>query len=82
MSRELVETKEGLQFFRYTHSFSYLEAQRKFEAAKNMYDLNGIAFVLAQHPYHVESLLTLAEAFKYAGDHQSSVEEIENMLLP
>lgn len=80
LSMELVETKEGLQFFRYTHPSSYLEAQRKFEAAKNMYDLNGIAFVLAQHPYHVESLLALAEAFKYAGDHQRSVEAIEKCL--
>lgn len=80
LSMELVETKEGLHFFRYTHSSSYLEALKKFEEAKNMYDLNGIAFVLAQHPYHVESLLALAEAFKYAGDHQRSVDAIDKCL--
>uniref|UniRef100_A0A0D6R3M4 Transcription factor 25 n=1 Tax=Araucaria cunninghamii TaxID=56994 RepID=A0A0D6R3M4_ARACU len=80
MSMEHIETKEGMHFFRYARSSSYLAAQKKFEVANDMHDLNGIALNLVQHPYHVESLLALAEAFKFAGDYQRSAEAIEKCL--
>ncbi|XP_059075899.1 uncharacterized protein LOC131053465 isoform X2 [Cryptomeria japonica] len=79
LSMEHIETK-GLKYFRYTPSSSYLDAQKKFEAAKGINDLQGIAFVLVQHPYHVESLLALADAFKFAGEYQRSAEAIEKSL--
>ncbi|KAH7685026.1 TCF25/Rqc1 protein [Dioscorea alata] len=81
MSMELLETKEGFHYFRYVHSPSYRHAQEAFEAAKEINDLNAIAAVLAHYPYHVESLLTFAELFKYSGEHQSSADAIAKCLF-
>lgn len=56
------------------HSSSYSQAQRAFEAAKAIHDLNGIASILMYHPYHLDSLITLAEYFKFSGEHQMSAD--------
>ncbi|KAF8379876.1 hypothetical protein HHK36_027341 [Tetracentron sinense] len=80
LSMELLETKEG-QLYRYVHSSSYSQAQRAFEAAKAIHDLNGIASILAYHPYHIEALLTIAEVLKFTGEHQSSADAIAKCLF-
>lgn len=51
---------------------SYAQAQRALEAAKTVHDLNGIASILLNHPYHVDSLIVLADYFKFSGEHQMS----------
>lgn len=56
------------------HSSSYAQAQRAFEAAKAIHDFNGIANILMHHPYHIESLITLADYFKFTGEHQMSAD--------
>lgn len=69
-----------LILFRYIHSSSYAQAQRALEAAKEMHDLNGIASILLNHPYHIESLITLADYFKFTGEHQMSADAIAKCL--
>ncbi|XP_077212025.1 transcription factor-like protein [Tasmannia lanceolata] len=81
LSMEMLETKDNQHFFRYVHSASYAQAQRAFDAAKGIHDLNGIASILAYHPYHVESLLTIAEVLKFQGEHQQSADSIEKCLF-
>ncbi|KAK9093672.1 hypothetical protein Scep_025141 [Stephania cephalantha] len=81
LSMEHIETKAGKHFFRYVHSSSYRQAQQAFEAAKAIHDLNGIASILAYHPYHVESLLTIAEVLKFSGEHESSANAISKCLF-
>lgn len=66
---------------RYVHSDSCSHSQEAFEAAKAANDLNAIASILAHYPYHVESLLTFAEVFKYSGEHQSSADAIGKCLF-
>lgn len=61
-------------YIRYTHSSSYAQAQRAFESAKENHDLNGIANILLNHPYHIDSLTTLADYFKFTGEHQMSAD--------
>lgn len=68
-------------FCRYVHSPSCGHAQEAFEAAKAANDLNAIANILAHYPYHIESLLTFAEIFKYSGEHQSSADAIGKCLF-
>ncbi|XP_059634486.1 uncharacterized protein LOC132276871 isoform X2 [Cornus florida] len=80
LSMELLETKDGYNYFRYVHSSSYSQAQRSFEATKAINDLNGIASVLFNNPYHVDSLITMAEYFKFSGEHQMSAEFIAKCL--
>ncbi|KAF3555984.1 hypothetical protein F2Q69_00010306 [Brassica cretica] len=79
-SMEFLETKDGYNYFRYTHSSSYEQAQRAFQAAQNLHDLNGVASVLINNPYHIDSLITMADYFKFAGDHQMSADAIGKCL--
>ncbi|KAI3455754.1 hypothetical protein Pfo_031476 [Paulownia fortunei] len=74
LTMELLETRDGVHYFRYIHSSSYAQAQRAFEAAKAIHDLNGIASILLNHPYHIDSLITLADYFKFTGEHQMSAD--------
>lgn len=74
LSMELLESNNDTNYFRYVHSSSYSQAQRAFEAAKTIHDLNGIASILLYHPYHIDSLITLAEYFKFSGEHQMSAD--------
>ncbi|KAI7740975.1 hypothetical protein M8C21_006886 [Ambrosia artemisiifolia] len=60
--------------FRYVHSSTYSSAQRQFEAAKSSHDLNTIASILLHHPYHIDSLITLADYFKFSGELQMSAD--------
>lgn len=80
ISMELVETKEGKHYFRYIHTSSYSQAQSAFEAAKAVHDLNGIASTLLHHPYHLDSLITMAEFFKFSGEHQMASDAITKCL--
>ena len=59
---------------RYVHSSSYGQAQRAFEAAKSIHDLNSIASVLMYHPFHLDSLITMADYFKFVGEHHMSAD--------
>ncbi|OVA19961.1 Transcription factor 25 [Macleaya cordata] len=81
LSMELLETKDGHHYFKYVHTSSYSQAQRAFEAAKAIHDLNGIASILAYYPYHIESLLTIAEVLKFSGEHDSSADAIAKCLF-
>ncbi|KAG6539230.1 transcription factor 25-like [Zingiber officinale] len=80
LTMELLETKDGVQYFRYVHSPSYKFAQEAFEMAKAANDINAIGAVLAHNAYHIDALLTFAELFKYSGEHQTSSETIEKCL--
>lgn len=62
------------------HSSSYSQAQSAFEAAKAIHDINAIGNVLVYHPYHLASLITMADYFKFAGEHQMSAEAISKCL--
>nr|GMD75421.1 transcription factor 25 [Ipomoea batatas] len=72
LTMELLETRDEINYFRYVHSASYSQAQRAFEAAKAIHDLNGIVNILVHHPYHIDSLITLAEYYKFSGELQMS----------
>lgn len=61
-------------------SSTYKQAQNAFETAKATHDLNGIANILLYHPYHIDSLITLAEYFKFSGEHQMSADATSKCL--
>ncbi|KAF5733405.1 hypothetical protein HS088_TW17G00948 [Tripterygium wilfordii] len=75
-SMELLETKDGCNYFRYVYSASYDETQRLFEGAKATHDLNGVAVLLRhRHRYHIDSLMALAYYHMLTGEHQTSADE-------
>ncbi|KAF3439762.1 hypothetical protein FNV43_RR18040 [Rhamnella rubrinervis] len=79
-SMEFLEARDGYHYFRYVHSLSYSQAQSAFEAAKAIHDLNAIASILVHHPYHLDSLITMAEYLKFVGEHQMSADAISKCL--
>ncbi|CAL5331837.1 unnamed protein product [Camellia sinensis] len=64
----------------YVHSSSYSQVQSAYDAAKATHDLNGIASILFYHPYHLDSLITMAEYFKFSGDQQMAADSIAKCL--
>ncbi|KAJ0053825.1 hypothetical protein Pint_00712 [Pistacia integerrima] len=79
-SMEFLETRDGYSYFRYVHSPSYGQAQRAFEAAQAIHDLNSVASVLLYHPYHLDSLITMADYFKFVGEHQMAADAVAKCL--
>ncbi|KAG5008985.1 hypothetical protein JHK87_017500 [Glycine soja] len=77
---QFLEIKNGYNYFRYVHSLSYSQSQRAFEAAKAINDINGIASILQHRPYHIDSLLTMAEYFAVLGEQQMSADAIARCL--
>lgn len=80
LSMELLENKGGCYYFRYVPSSTYSMAQRLFEQAQATHDLNGIASLLQHHPYHIDSLITLADYFKFSGEPQMSADSTAKSL--
>ncbi|XP_062001168.1 uncharacterized protein LOC133718355 [Rosa rugosa] len=80
MNMELLHSPNGYYDYRYTYSSAYRQAQSAFESAKAIHDLNAIASVLLYYPYHLDSLLTMAEYFKFVGEHQMSADAISKCL--
>lgn len=79
-SMEFLESKDGYNYFRYVHSPTYGQAQRAFEAAQAIHDLNGVASVLMYHPYHLDSLITMSDYFKFVGEHQMAADAVAKCL--
>ncbi|KAI8560843.1 hypothetical protein RHMOL_Rhmol04G0287200 [Rhododendron molle] len=77
---EFLETRDGYHYFKYAHSSLYSQAQRAFEAAKAIHDPNGIANILMHHPYHLDSLIAMAEYFSFSGEQPMSAEFIAKCL--
>ncbi|CAM8975001.1 unnamed protein product [Rhodiola kirilowii] len=80
LSMELLETKNGIHYFRYLHSSDYEQAQRAYEAAKNLHDLNVVYSILVDYPYHLDSLLAISEYFKLVGEQQLAANAIAKCL--
>ncbi|KAK2649896.1 hypothetical protein Ddye_017385 [Dipteronia dyeriana] len=79
-SMEFLETKDGYSYFRYVHSPSYSQAQTAFETAQAIHDLNSVANILMLHPYHLDSLITMADYFKFVGEHQTAADAVAKCL--
>jgi hypothetical protein len=65
---------------RYEFSSSYQAVQKQYEECVGSHDPNTIAMIVNQHPYHIDSLLTLAEVYKHMGETQKSSDLLERCL--
>ncbi|MCO5611901.1 hypothetical protein L7F22_066160 [Adiantum nelumboides] len=81
ISMELTHIKDGLQYFKYNYTPSYMETHNKYQMSGAFHDPNSIAMLLAQQPFHLDSLLALAELCKQLGDYQQSVEWLERCIF-
>ncbi|GBF99710.1 hypothetical protein Rsub_12422 [Raphidocelis subcapitata] len=71
---------DGTPMFRYVWPPTYRSAQHLFEAAQGSYDPNAVAAVLHQLPYHVDSLLAMADLYRAMGEGQYAEESLNRAL--
>lgn len=59
--------------FRYVRSAYYSAVQAQFEGTVSSHDPNMLAMHVAQHPYHAEGLLALADVYRQVGGRMGLV---------
>merc|ERR1712137_866131 len=74
------EEDSGLQYFRYGWSNQQEAAQQTFLQCIETGDPNSLMQLLMHNPYHVGTLLQLAELFKHTGEFQRAADFIERAL--
>lgn len=80
LTMECVRSKGGFQYFQYVQSSSYLAVQSIYEDCVATHDPNTIARLLGKYPYHVDSLLALADVYRSMGEYQNSADLLERCL--
>ncbi|EPX72630.1 DUF654 family protein [Schizosaccharomyces octosporus yFS286] len=82
LSMRLIEqTPDGLCFFELTQSRAYQEVQETFEFYVQIYDPNNLFMLLRSHPFHIDTLLQVAEIIDQQGDHELPVDLIARALF-
>ncbi|KAL8616394.1 hypothetical protein ACOMHN_032248 [Nucella lapillus] len=70
----------GDQCFTFEHSPQYRNVQFSFLDAVRSMNPQNIADLIRDHPYHIDSLITLSEVFHFNEDHETAVDLIERAL--
>ncbi|RHZ78146.1 hypothetical protein Glove_167g94 [Diversispora epigaea] len=80
LGMDLVEEKDGIYNFEFTHSQQYQTAQISFLQCIATHDSSTIFGLLQKNPYHIDSLLQISDIYKMSDDHAMSSEFIERAL--
>lgn len=70
----------GVRYFRYVHEASYARLQEEYRVIVGTHDPNLLAEFCSRHPYHVDTLLQLAELYRQMGELDRAAEQIERCL--
>ncbi|VDK68161.1 unnamed protein product [Litomosoides sigmodontis] len=81
LSMELDRTEGNICWFRFLHHTYYRELQQSFWIAADSLNHNSISNILTQCPYHLDSLLIMAELMRQQEDYQFSRDLIERGLF-
>ncbi len=80
VSMQLVSTEGGVKFFKLHYHRAYRKLQRRFFACVNTGDPSAVFSVLRTEPFHMASLLQLANLSVRASDMPNASEYIERLL--
>lgn len=80
LSMNLIETKNGFQYFSYEHSHNYRQVQMKFLEAVETLNPDNIIAIINEHPYHLDAIIQLSELCKLSEDLPMAAELIERAL--
>ncbi|VVB04145.1 unnamed protein product [Arabis nemorensis] len=80
LSMILMDDKIGDISFRYVHLSSYEKAQIEFLSAQDRFNMDGIQNILDRHPYHIPSLLYVADWFDESAKHEMAADAIRKCL--
>lgn len=71
---------DGVKYFRYAHESSYARIQDEYRASVSTHDPNLLVQLISHHPYHVDTLLQLAELQRQMGELDRAAEQVERSL--
>ncbi|WKX92521.1 hypothetical protein Q1695_010504 [Nippostrongylus brasiliensis] len=80
LSMELDREEGGVKWFKFVHNTQYERLERMCWAAEDSLDHSLIEEILASNPYHLNSLLLLANVFRMQEDITQSCDMIERGL--
>ncbi|CAG8768849.1 35148_t:CDS:2, partial [Racocetra persica] len=80
LGMELLEEKDGVFYFTFTHSNQYQTVQLTFMQCVATHDPNTIYALLRDSPYHIDSLLQMSDIYKMSGDLVMAQEFLERAL--
>lgn len=70
----------SIRYFRYKHEQSYARVQDEYRSCVELHDPNLLVTLSGRHPYHVDTLLQLAELYRQMGELDRAAEQIERCL--
>jgi hypothetical protein len=76
----LIDSKEGINYFKIVWSTEYKQAQQTFFQCVESGDPNTLTALLQHHPYHVDSMLQLCEACKLTNQLDMVVDLMDRIL--
>ncbi|CAG8679446.1 7525_t:CDS:2, partial [Dentiscutata heterogama] len=80
LGMELLEEKDGILYFTFTHSLQYQSIQVSFIQRVATHDPNTIYALLRDNPYHIDSLLQMSDIYKMSSDLVMAQEFLERAL--
>lgn len=80
MELDAPDNGDGVKYFRYAHEGSYSRLQDEYRMVVRSHDPRKISALASRHPYHVDSLLQLAELHRQMGELDRAAEFIERSL--
>eukprot|EP00177_Eucheuma_denticulatum_P002370 GFKZ01004250.1.p1 GENE.GFKZ01004250.1~~GFKZ01004250.1.p1 ORF type:complete len:704 (-),score=103.08 GFKZ01004250.1:419-2530(-) len=69
-----------LRYYRYLHESSYAKLQDEYRVLMGTHDPNALVAFSSQYPYHVDSMLQLAEIYRQMGELDRAAEMVERCL--
>lgn len=77
----LQETRKGVSYFKFTWSADYERAQEKFHHCVETGDPNSLAALMrGHHPYHIDTLLQLHDAFQMTDEKDAAMDLLERII--
>lgn len=81
LSMEIVEKMDDFTVeYRFVHKLEYQRAQKKFEDATQTLQADAVIALAIKQPYHIATLLQMAEILKQQGDHSLAGDLYERAL--
>ncbi|VDM24410.1 unnamed protein product [Toxocara canis] len=77
MSMELDRTEGEVEWYKFSHNAHYRQLQQAFWQAADAMDQNGIMAILQECPYHLDSLLVMANVTRNQEEHRTARDFIE-----
>lgn len=70
----------GVRYYRYVHEATYARIQDEYRALVSSHDPNLLVELSSRYPYHVDTLLQLAEVYRQMGELDRAAEMVERCL--